>query len=80
MTGFRLMTEEEIAAAADNPFEKHLHPDPAKYRYHCGTCGRYVPFATVQVIPHWEYGYGSEQTTLGVCKTHGEVDVTWGQQ
>lgn len=72
------MTPEELAAPS--MFDEYPLPNPAKYRYHCGRCGRYVPFATVRVIPHWEYGYGSEQTTLGRCKDHGEVDVVWGQQ
>lgn len=54
-----------------------LHPPPHRHRWHCGQCGRFVPSATVRVIPHWEYGYGPEQDTRGVCRTHGEVDVVW---
>jgi hypothetical protein len=50
-----------------------------RYRYHCCVCGRFVPFATVRIVPHWQYGYVSEQDTRGDCSACGsDVDVVWG--
>jgi len=79
---FRRLTEEEIAAnAAAAPFDdgELLHPPPTRYRWHCLTCGRFVPFTGVRKLPayRWE---DDEHEYRGVCKTHGDVDVTWGQQ
>jgi hypothetical protein len=52
-------------------------PNPAKYRYHCIMCGRFVPFATVGVsYNRWD----GDRTDWGTCKTHGRVEVTWGEQ
>lgn len=76
---FRLIESTDVADLFGEP-DPLLHPPAHLYRYHCGQCGRFVPFATVEITPHWEYGYGSEQDTEGVCKTHGRVDVIWGQQ
>jgi hypothetical protein len=79
MTGFRLLFEDEDAAnqaAAPANAERLLHPPQ---RWHCGQCGRFVPFAGVRKLPPWP-GEADEHEYQGTCKTHGQVDVVWGEQ
>ena len=82
MTGFRLLLEDEDAAnqaAAPPDAERLLYGSPHAYRWHCGKCGRFVPFAGVRKLPPWP-GEADEHEYQGTCKTHGQVDVVWGQQ
>jgi hypothetical protein len=81
--GFRLFEETPEQAAARATFEAE-HIDvlyPAKrHRWHCGQCGRFVPFAGVRKIPPHGPDWVDEHEYEGTCKTHGRVDVVWGQQ
>jgi hypothetical protein len=53
-----------------------VSPSPGRYRYHCEMCGRFVPFTTVRTTySSWD----GERRDWGRCKTHGEVEVFWGQ-
>lgn len=50
-----------------------------KERAHCGTCGRFVPLASVRgqlrTGSYWELGW---EDFRGRCVVHGDVEVTWG--
>ena len=78
MEGLRLQTPEEAATAVEELFGAVAgHPSPAKHRWHCGECGRWVRFATVRKVPPRGPDWYDEHDYTGECKTHGEVSVTW---
>lgn len=57
-------------------FDDHREIAPAKHRYHCTICGRFVPFETVTTDHNrWD----GDRTDTGKCRVHGAVEVTWGQ-
>jgi hypothetical protein len=76
MTGFRPMTAEELAAPS--MFDEILHPPPGRFRWHCTRCGRFVPSAGVRRLAPIP-GEADDRDFQGDCKTHGRVDVVWGQ-
>jgi len=72
------LTDVRFGPPQDPPPELHPAVLRPPYRWHCGTCGRFVPFATVRKLPPWP-GEADEHEHTGVGSSCGKVDVVWGE-
>jgi hypothetical protein len=57
-------------------WEERQEKAPSNHRYHCTSCGRFVPTATVQA--GWGRYEPYEWEANGTCGSCGRVEVHWG--